>query len=700
MILVTPVHRGAALHLPGAAFTELIAVDPETGERYPLPLSEPSTLDYAALEQALPPRAARYGLLARAHGAAEWLGLTVPAHADLRPWERVFRADESSSAESLHVFIDPEGHLGVRVRTDVFLDHAERRFDYDHELLALDLERGEIRAEVALTPREAGEFTVERSALRLHSTHERIEILGEHELLGVDGATERWIVRIPLPPSQALTPLRYVLYLTLRESRSGKRIHLRIDHLSAPLFTRLHESLLAPQLRLAGGRVLAVATTPKTTLVSFVVRELAFDDRRPLRTRAAATFARLEVRARRLLRRPRRATALIFEKNASTAQDNGIALFRHLLARSTDPGFDFYFVMDRESPQWDRVVSLPRVVRKYSLRHWRLLVSPTTFLLSSDVRYHLSHLHAQPGLLDKLLYLRKNYFLQHGVLGLKRIGLLRPSSAVAPDATVVSAEWERELARSAGAQDASLDVVGLARWDGLERAADASPRPLRRILFMPTWREWLEGQSSEELRESEFAQSLQSFLSAPELDRLLEAQGAQLVFLPHPKLAPLSRALSVTGSRVIVLRQEDVDFTELVSASDLVITDYSSIAWDFVWAGKSAVLAQFDRAQHLASPGEYASEAFTDVLASLPLAETPARLLDVLQQLMEEEPSTRDARNEARARQLFPFLDSGNAARVVDAVARRIPELREPRRMPQYTDADALYLRQRKRSRA
>lgn len=656
-------------------------------------------LDYESLQSALPARFGRYDLLAQETADGEEQSIRFAEFADLPIWRRYFRSEDPTTPMLAHLYINRGGSFSAVVRAPSNVDNGERTFASRHEISSISLRRGALRCSFEVTLGELGDFDIARCYLKLFSDDEVVETAASILTQERQGATIRGSLSIPVGLGSDLPPVRYALYLTLRDRLTSSTIDLKINRVSETLFAKMRRMSRPPTLPVADGRVLTLGGPPTSTIVSFVVRPSTIYDTQHVRQYIFINIARATSRFRRLVGRIGRPTALIFEKDAATAQDNGIALFRHLLESSDTPAFDYFFIMDRDSAQWDRVAGLDRVVSKFSFRYWKLLISPGSFLVSSDARYHVANIVSQPGAAGRYAYVLKSYFLQHGVTGLKRVKILQLGSSTHPDAMVVAANWEKQLLVQDGNPADTIDVVGFARWDRLVKGVPpqsvATPRTL---LYMPTWREWLEGRNADELRDSDYAQAIGSFLGSSDLHALLRKHDCRLTFLAHPKLPQLSSLFEGSGSLVTVLHQEQVDFAEIIHRSTAVVTDYSSIVWDFVQARKPALLFQFDLGRYLHHTGMYSSPEFDRIIKGFPTAYTEDEMLKNLGHLLAADPDETSTHCAELAQRTFPHHDRGNCARTVPSITRRLPDLSTPRSMPDYAEADREYQQQLPRS--
>ncbi len=609
-------------------------------------------------------------------------------------WQRYFGREE----DRVQLYVSRKGTLSLVARDPLQTDNSEKYFRHEHKIDRLELTKNRLRVGVELTIAEPGEFIAAQVDLvklesgqvtsrRTAATNSSAKVAG----LRVDATIE-------LENEGQLQPFRYGLFLTLHELKSDRRISLRIDHMSQNLYEKLYDGILPPRAKLRGEKVLALATNSRSTRVGFIVQPVNAMDRSPARQRAYAMAARGVAYARRKLGGAARPVALIFEKRASTAQDNGYAFFLHLL-RVKELGeavpFDFYFVIDDASPQAQRVSGLPNVLSKHSFAVWKLLATPGTFTVSSDARFHLADQFAQPDLLNKYLTMRQNYFLQHGVLALKKVGLLSPGHSMRPDAMVVSTEWERQAVVASGYPADRIDLTGLPRWDRLQestRSRTLSEDKL--VLFMPTWRPWLEGLSAEDVLRSVYFQSIWGVLESPELERILTEQGARLAMLPHPLLKEALSSVEFSSERVTMLQEDSVEIAEVLQQSTILITDYSSIVWDFVQMGKLALLFQFDQQRYDAEVGSFTTTGVKSALNKLSYSHTSSALLQDLEGLLNLPGAAHTVLGEELRGQLFPFADRSNSQRVLDAITRRLPSLVKTNQKLNYDQADSNYRKQ------
>lgn len=159
-----------------------------------------------------------------------------------------------------------------------------------------------------------------------------------------------------------------------------------------------------------------------------------------------------------------------------------------------------------------------------------------------------------------------------------------------------------------GCQATQYVVTGMPRNDFLFRSrgkeilgklAKKDLRDYKIVFYLPTFREHkvsggvdVEG---EKLSQNIFR--LQDF-SWEALVDFLEKHGIQLVFKPHPFEAQILKNLSIP-SRVLLLtgemlEEEKIDLYELLNSADVLITDYSSVYFDYLLLDRPIIFIPTD----------------------------------------------------------------------------------------------------------
>lgn len=356
----------------------------------------------------------------------------------------------------------------------------------------------------------------------------------------------------------------------------------------------------------------------------------------------------------------RRHIWLVYEKFCSLAQDNGYAFFSYCMQQS-DAKKHIYYVMDPSSPEYGKLAEYQHnVVDFMSFRHMLYALAASIYI-GSDAKSHLYQWRPKPSVVRKLIARRPIFFLQHGVTAFKRVDYLfgkRGSSPMTYFLTTSHAE-QNVVVDNFGYDSRHAPVLGFSRWDLLQNTADPS-HPT--ILLMPTWRQWLEDVDDQTFLGSEYYQMYSSLINSPQLAEFLEQHNATLKFFIHPKMSAQLRHFGSISKSIELIDLGSAPLNELIMECSMLITDYSSVAWDVLYMDKPVAFYQFDQARYIDEVGSY-----IDLNKALPgpLAKTEDKLIAALNKCADRG-FTLDKKSKKRASKWFDFRDDRNRKRTYD----------------------------------
>jgi CDP-glycerol glycerophosphotransferase (TagB/SpsB family) len=84
------------------------------------------------------------------------------------------------------------------------------------------------------------------------------------------------------------------------------------------------------------------------------------------------------------------------------------------------------------------------------------------------------------------------------------------------------------------------------------------------------------------------------FLSNKRLIELLEKENIDLIFYPHYEMQPYLKYFHAGSAKIKIASFANYDVQTLLKESALLITDYSSVFFDFAYMQKSCIYYQFD----------------------------------------------------------------------------------------------------------
>ena len=224
--------------------------------------------------------------------------------------------------------------------------------------------------------------------------------------------------------------------------------------------------------------------------------------------------------------------------------------------------------------------------------------------------------------------------------------------------------------RKFGYPEGYVQLLGLCRFDNLLKQHEIK----RQIIVMPTMREWLRNVSSDILKyektdkiaESEYFVTWNSFIQNTKLAKLLEMYDIDLIFFPHVSLHKYVNMFQTESSRVYIGDSKKYDVQKLLMESSILITDYSSIYFDFGYMKKPLIYYQFDYEKYRI--GQYQEGYYSyqnDGFGPIVVNET--QLIEQLYRILAEG-CKMNVVYQKRVDEFFAFKDDKNCERTYKAV--------------------------------
>lgn len=267
------------------------------------------------------------------------------------------------------------------------------------------------------------------------------------------------------------------------------------------------------------------------------------------------------------------------------AQDTGFRFFQYM--RTQHPERNVYYVIEKDSPELRNVKDLGNILYFRSKEHiWHCIMARR--VIGS---HHPDYLYPLRTERFKKIVKAKKVFLQHGVMGTKNMVRNYGVSAQSfdTDLFIVSSDYEKSyIVQDFGYDPKEVVVTGLSRFDSLLKNDVAVKRQL---LIIPTWRDWIT--TDEKFLESEYFERYRELVFHPSLHEFATKYNFEVVFCLHPNMQRFTPYFK--DAPVKIVSQGEIDVQYLLKESSMMITDYSSVAFDMSFLHKPIIYYQFDR---------------------------------------------------------------------------------------------------------
>lgn len=349
----------------------------------------------------------------------------------------------------------------------------------------------------------------------------------------------------------------------------------------------------------------------------------------------------------------------IISERGIDARDNAYHLFKYI--RENHPEINIAYIISEKSADRAAVAELGRIIDFRSFSHY-------TAMVLSKVKISTHIMGYSPNInffirLNRLgLVNGKKIFLQHGIIKDNLTYLYYENTGI--DLFVCSAKPELGHIKSLyGYPDGVVQMLGLCRYDRLEKPSELT----HRILLMPTWRVTLQECSEKEFCGSEYYKTYQSLLNSDRIEELLEEYNYELIFYPHIEMQKYLGCFESPKKRVRIIGFNDAAVQELLINTDILITDFSSVFFDYGYMEKPMVYYQFDREEFRKTHyGEGYFNYERDGFGSI--AETEDALIDELERILSGGSKT-DSIYLDKIHSFFNVRDKNNCKRNFERIA-------------------------------
>lgn len=350
-------------------------------------------------------------------------------------------------------------------------------------------------------------------------------------------------------------------------------------------------------------------------------------------------------------------TWLISERG-NDARDNGYWFYKYMI--SNHPEQPVKYIITKDSSDYHKIRKEDRIIYKSKEHYYYFLKSP--LLISAEIMGFSPNEQLYYRLCKHNLFKPKGkmIFLQHGIT--KDFNQYMLPDRTKLDLFVCGAIPEQKyMIEKYGYSPNIAKLTGFARFDELENLKDNS------ILIMPTWRKWLK--YSNTLTSSKFYEEYMKLLNDEDILKRIEEKNVKLIFYPHVVLQKFLNEFKSKSKNIVLASNNEYDVQELLKKSALLITDYSSVAFDFAYMNKPVIYYQFDVEQYRKEQYEngyynYKTDGFGPVYDNF--KEIKSVILEFI--------DNNKIFNKYKSRQdkFFKYYDFNNCNRIYDAIMKLV----------------------------
>ena len=338
------------------------------------------------------------------------------------------------------------------------------------------------------------------------------------------------------------------------------------------------------------------------------------------------------------------------------ADDNAEHFYRY--ASRIDDGIDKYFTISKDSRDFSRLSEeFKNVIPYYSIKQRILFIFSEKIVSSQADDQNLNPFFGKHNQLYSGIANADIMFLQHGVIKDDMSNWLRKyDKNVQLLVTTADIEAESFKKYDYHYRDGVVQVLGLPRYDNLENNSKN-----KQILIMPSWRRNLIHLDNDQIAKSQYFQRFNSLINNERLIELAKSKGYKIIFKPHPNTF---RFIELFDENDYVKIDGESKYQDLFNNSSLMITDYSSLAFDFAYIKKPLMYYQYGNDYHFGDNFfDYETMGFGEVIKE------EDELIDTIEEYLNNDCEMKDVYLE-RSNKFYKYNDKNNCKRVYDAIMK------------------------------
>ena len=372
------------------------------------------------------------------------------------------------------------------------------------------------------------------------------------------------------------------------------------------------------------------------------------------------------------LKKRKKKTIYIISDRINKADDNGEAMLDFY---NNNPDFvkknniDYYYIIDKKSSDYKRIKN-KHVIQVYGIKHKLLHLLADNILSSHSDNFINKPMFETFECYRDCVWNQNFIFLQHGITQNDISGWLNKyNKNIRGFVTAAKPESQSLVTYDYFYTEKEVWETGFARFDRLYNNEQ------KYITLMPTWRKYLMTGSNARTGiwemgrgfiESDYYKFYNALINDEKLLNACREHGYKLCFMPHPNIIPYIDTFE---------HNEDVKFFSLndkyrdvYAMSNMILTDYSSAAFDFAYLRKPLAYMHFDYDQffngtHVATPGyfNYREHGFGEV------TETVEETVDLIISYIENDCKLKEEYRK-KIDNFFAFNDKNSRQRIADKI--------------------------------
>jgi hypothetical protein len=278
------------------------------------------------------------------------------------------------------------------------------------------------------------------------------------------------------------------------------------------------------------------------------------------------------------------------------ARDNGYWFFKYV--REEHPEQRIFYPINYQASDFKKVGKLGNTIKFGSFMHYMLFWGCEKFIGTTKY-YGLPYGRICDDLVHWGVPHFKYVFLNHGVA--RGYSSIVDAKETNYQMIVSMSELEKKIIIEENGQKSDIiQTIGFCRHDNL----NAELLNKKEILIMPTWRNWLdartdftdksEAEIKHDFLQSDYYKRWYGLISSDSFLEFLQKNDLKAKFYLHEYAEKYTEFFKTDNPNIIITKKADSFVQDLLKEAAILITDYSSVSYDFAYMSKPVFYYQFD----------------------------------------------------------------------------------------------------------
>lgn len=365
------------------------------------------------------------------------------------------------------------------------------------------------------------------------------------------------------------------------------------------------------------------------------------------------------------IKKHKRKKILLFYDRIDRGDDNAEFLYNYFNNDAKQNNVKTYFLIDK-----NHYKNYKNTIKFFTFKEKLLFLVCDIKISSHAAHYTNFPFEKDINIFRDILNSQKFIYLQHGVIKddmAKWLNKYRRNIY----SIIVSSEFEKQLLLDNKYlyNNNNIWLTGMPRYDYLRNTHSE-----KIILVAFTWRKYLMSDNFdtygnrntiEDFKNSVYYQKIHELLCNKDINRVLQESGYKFHFKIHPMFREYINLFPKTNNIVYEIGNE---YISIINKSSILITDYSSISFDFAYLNKPIIYYQFDYDEfysgiHTYSKGKYSFNEMGFGKIAFSISNVINELKYILENSSEMSPLYKK-----RAYNFFKYHDQSNCKRIYNQI--------------------------------